>query len=365
MVFICGGLGIILHLAWLACLFFIMDEQSVPVHSVPVSDTVHLPLPVPETSDIATMVQPTCTLVQEHDSDCPQRAQCIVKRFQKRVSAQPTPSLEQSASPPSVDAFQQAVDTFISGTDSASFQLPGPEGPLLPPSPSYDADFEWVASVDRIDEPASSGDMSGADSWHLLSGTSVTSPTVADAVPAWELSPLRTGRLLFDTSPAGALPIAASFTQEAQVDSMHSSQLSPTIPDAPSISGKPLARPATLRVETSRAKSLHSHPVRTSQHARLRPVVHLKASFWQPCGVPQASSIAVCSRCICFISFIDYILGEAGRGCDQQKQPTCQGAGWYGYIFSITVGGSAPGSCDWIAEAVHFFYSRYQLGFEQ
>ena len=25
MVFICGGLGIILHLAWLACLFFIMD----------------------------------------------------------------------------------------------------------------------------------------------------------------------------------------------------------------------------------------------------------------------------------------------------------------------------------------------------
>ena len=86
----------------------------------------------------------------------------------------------------------------------------------------------------------------------LLSGTSVTSPTVADAVPTGELSPLRTGRLLFDTSPAEALPIAASFTQEAQVESMHSSQLSPTIPDAPSISGKPLARPATLRVETSR-----------------------------------------------------------------------------------------------------------------
>ena len=92
MVFICGGLGIILHLAWLACLFFIMDEQSVPVHSVPVSNTVHLPLPVPETTPIATMVQPTCTLVQEHESDCPHRAQCIVKRFQKRVSTQPTPS---------------------------------------------------------------------------------------------------------------------------------------------------------------------------------------------------------------------------------------------------------------------------------
>ena len=76
MVFICGGLGIILHLAWLACLFFMMDEQSVPVHSVPVSDTVHLPLPVPETSDIATMVQPTCTLVQEHDSGLP--AACTV-----------------------------------------------------------------------------------------------------------------------------------------------------------------------------------------------------------------------------------------------------------------------------------------------
>ena len=205
-----------------------MDEQSVPVHSVPVSDTVHLPLPVPETSDIATTVQPTCTLVQEHDSDCPQRAQCIVKRFQKRASTQPTPSLEQSASPPSVDVFQQAVDTFISGTDSASIQPLSPEGPLLPPSPSYDADFEWVASVDRNDEPASSGDTSGAGSWHLLSGTLGTSPTVAGAAPELELSPLRTGRLLFDTSPAGALPIAASITQEAQVERMQSSHLSPT-----------------------------------------------------------------------------------------------------------------------------------------
>ena len=246
-----------------------------------------MPLPVPETDAIATMVQPTCTLVQEHESDCPQRAQCIVKRFQKRVSTQPTPSLEQSASPTSMDAFQQAVDMFISGTDSASFQQPGPEGPLLPPSPSYDAEFEWIPSVDRIDEPASSGDTSGADSWHLLSGTSVTSPTIADAVPEWELSPLRTGRLLFDTSPAGVLPIAASCAQVTQVDSMHSSQTSPTTPDAPSISGKPLARPAALRVETSRAKSLHSHPVRTSQHARLRPVVHLKASVGNPVACPK------------------------------------------------------------------------------
>ena len=65
MVFICGGLGIILHLAWLACLFFIMDEQSVPVHSVPVSDTVHLHLPVPELSDVAAMVQSTDALVQD------------------------------------------------------------------------------------------------------------------------------------------------------------------------------------------------------------------------------------------------------------------------------------------------------------
>ena len=321
MVFICGGLGIILHLAWVACLFFIMDEQSVPVHSVPVSDTVHLPLPVPETTAIATMVQPTCTLVQEHDSDCPQRAQCIVKRFQKRASAQPTPSLEQSASPPSVDAFQQAVDTFISGTDSASFQLPGPEGPLLPPSPSYDADFEWIASVDRIDEPASSGDTSGADSWHLLSGTSVTSPTVADAVPEWELSPLRTGRLLFDTSPAGALPIAASFTQEAQVDSMHPSQLSPTIPDAPSISGKPLARPATLRVETSRAKSLHSHPVRTSQHARLRPVVHLKASVGNPVACPKPRPLPSARGAYASYPSLTTSWGKQAEGATSKSSP--------------------------------------------
>ena len=76
MVFICGVLGIILHLAWLACLFFIMDEQSVPVHSVPVSNTVHLPLPVPETTAIAPMVQPTCTLVQEHEIRLP--AACTV-----------------------------------------------------------------------------------------------------------------------------------------------------------------------------------------------------------------------------------------------------------------------------------------------
>ena len=90
MVFICGGLGIILHLAWLACLFFIMDEQSVPVHSVPVSDTVHLHLPVPELSDTATTMQSTDALVQDHDSDVPQRAQCIVKRFQKRCSTHPS-----------------------------------------------------------------------------------------------------------------------------------------------------------------------------------------------------------------------------------------------------------------------------------
>ena len=32
MVFICGGLGIILHLAWLACLFFIMDEHHGAVY---------------------------------------------------------------------------------------------------------------------------------------------------------------------------------------------------------------------------------------------------------------------------------------------------------------------------------------------
>ena len=134
MVFIGGGLGIILHLAWLACLFFIMDEQSVPVHSVPVSDTVHLHLPVPELSDMATTVQSTGALVQDHDSDVPQRAQCIVKRFQKRSSTHPTPPLERSASPPSVDAFQQAVDTFISGTESVSLELPGSESPSLPQS---------------------------------------------------------------------------------------------------------------------------------------------------------------------------------------------------------------------------------------
>ena len=219
MVFTGGGLGIILHLAWLACLFFIMAEQSVPVHSVPVSDTVHLHLPVPELSDMATTVQSTGALVQDHDSDVPQRAQCIVKRFQKRSSTHPTPPLERSASPPSVDAFQQAVDTFISGTESVSLELPGSESPSLPPSPAYDADFEWVASMDRSDEPASSGDTSGADSWHLLSGTSRTSTLVDAAAPALDLSPLRTGRLLFDTSPAGALPIAASVTQEAQVES--------------------------------------------------------------------------------------------------------------------------------------------------
>ena len=321
MVFICGGLGIILHLAWLACLFFIMDEQSVPVHSVPVSNTVHLPLPVPETTPSATMVQPTCTLVQEHESDCPHRAQCIVKRFQKRVSTQPTPSLEQSASPPSVDAFQQAVDTFISGTDSASLQQPGPEGPLLPPSPSYDADFEWIASVDRIDEPASSGDTSGADSWHLLSGTSVTSTTIADAVPEWELSPLRTGRLLFDTSPAGALPIAASFIQEAQVDSMHPSQISPTIPDAPSISGKPLARPAALRVETSRAKSLHSHPVRTSQHARLRPVVHLKASVGNPVACPKPRPVPSARGAYASYPSLTTSWGKQAEGATSKSSP--------------------------------------------
>ena len=207
MVFICSGLGIILQLALLACLFFIMDEQSVPVHSVPVNDAstfptaVHLPLPVPETACIATTVEPTGTMGQEHDSDCPQRAQCIVKRFQKRSSTQLSPPLEQSASPSSVEVFQQAVDAFISGTDSASIQPLSPEGSLQPPSPSYDADFEWVASVARSDEPASSGDTSGASSWHLLSGNSGTSPSVNGAVSEMELSPLRTGYILMPARP--------------------------------------------------------------------------------------------------------------------------------------------------------------------
>ena len=327
MVFICGGLGIILHLAWLACLFFIMDEQSVPVHSVPVSDTVHLHLPVPELSDMATMVQSTDALVQDHDSDVPQRAQCIVKRFQKRSSTHPTPPLERSASPPSVDAFQQAVDTFISGTESVSLELPGSESPSLPQSPAYEADFEWVASMDRSDEPASSGDTSGADSWHLLSGTSRTSTLVDAAAPALDLSPLRTGRLLFDTSPAGALPIAASVTQEAQVDSILSSQHSPTIPDAPSILGKPLARPATLSVETSRAKSLHSYPVRTSQHARLRPVVHLKASVGNPVAHPKPRPLPSARGAYASYPSLTTSWGKQAEGAVSKSGPQCQDAG--------------------------------------
>ena len=62
---------------------------------------------------------------------------------------------------------------------------------------------------------------------------------------------------------------------------------SSAVRDTPTSSGKPLARPSSMLTCTHRAKSLHSHPVRTSQNARLRPVVHLKASVGNPVACPK------------------------------------------------------------------------------
>ena len=102
------------------------------------------------------------------------------------------------------------------------------------------------------------------------------------------MSPLRTGRLLFDASPArGALPFAASATQSGPVAAVHSMLDAPALADVPPSSRKPLARPSSVVPGTNRAKSLHSHPVRSSQHARLRPVVHLKASSGNPVACPK------------------------------------------------------------------------------
>ena len=294
MVVICSSLGIILHLAWRACLFFIMDEPSVPVHSVPVSDiltlpaAVHVSSPVPETTCPAETSQSAFVTVQDPDSEIPQRAQCIVKRFQKRSATQPSPSVEPPISSPGSDALQPTVDTFNSGTDAVCIQPASLLGSLQPPSPSYEADFELVTSLARSEEPFSTGDASGDGSWHLLSGASWPQQPFDTCDSDTELSPWRAGRLHFDSSPApGALPLASATSQGEPAGTLSSMRESPAVGDTPTSSGKPLARPSSMLACTHRAKSLHSHPVRTLQNARLRPVVHLKASVGNPVACPK------------------------------------------------------------------------------
>ena len=373
MVSFCGGLGFILHLVFFAQLLFIMDEQSVPVHSVPVSDSlaspaaVHVPSPVAETDCITATCPPTDIAVQEQDSEGPQRAQCIVKRFQKRSVTQPSPPLDQPALSPGGEIFQQTVDSFISGTDSACFQPVSPVGSLHPPSPSYDADFEWVDSIERNGACISSESISGAGSWQLLSGDSWPDPPAEVVAHEAELSPLRTGQLHFDVIPAGVLPFVSSATQGPAESTVHSVLHSSTVPATTASAGKPLARPASLRVGTSRAKSLHSHPVRTSQHARLRPVVHLKASFRNPVAGPKPRPVPSARGAYASYPSLTTSWGKQAEGAVSKSSPPVKVQDGVDAPFPLLsaarISGAATGYR--LAEALHCFHSGDQLGFEQ
>lgn len=134
-----SGLGIILHLAFLAQLLFIMDEQSVPVHSVPASDASAFPLHYMTLRQCLRMLP----LVRHPN----------LKFFLRRNRFQTCQGqTEPETASPGAVALQQAVDAFHSGSDIACIPPISPDVSLQPPSPSYDADFEWVDSLGRNEE---------------------------------------------------------------------------------------------------------------------------------------------------------------------------------------------------------------------
>ena len=95
------------------------------------------------------------------------------------------------------------------------------------------------------------------------------------------------GCILILVRHPGALPLASATTQGEPAGTLSSMRESSAVGDTPTSSGKPQPRPSSMLTCTHPAKSLHSHPVRTSQNARLRPVVHLKASVGNPVACPK------------------------------------------------------------------------------
>ena len=125
----------------------------------------------------------------------------------------------------------------------------------------------------------------GDGSWHLLSGASWPQQPFDTCDSDTELSSL--ARILILVRPPVLclllllrarenLPVHCLPCGSPQLSEIH---LHPR--------GSPLARPSSMLACTHRAKSLHSHPVRTLQNARLRPVVHLKASVGNPVACPK------------------------------------------------------------------------------